>query len=111
MRDEVAIELFAHDGVEAERGIVEDDKLRAVGKRQHQPESHVLALREMLDLSADRQLEFTDVAEREVVVLRHYHELPFPSIAEILGAPVTTVKSRMSRGLSLLRTRLAALET
>jgi DNA-directed RNA polymerase specialized sigma24 family protein len=31
-------------------------------------------------------------------------------IAEILGDPVTTVKSRMSRGLSMLRTRLAHLE-
>jgi RNA polymerase sigma-70 factor (ECF subfamily) len=48
--------------------------------------------------------------EREVVVLRHYHELPFPAIAEIVGSPVTTVKSRMTRGLELLRTRLATLE-
>ncbi len=48
--------------------------------------------------------------EREVVVLRQYHDLPFPAIAEILDAPVTTVKSRMARGLELLRTRLAQLE-
>ena len=45
--------------------------------------------------------------EREVVVLRHYHDLSFPAIAEILGAPVTTVKSRMTRGLERLRPRLA----
>jgi RNA polymerase sigma-70 factor (ECF subfamily) len=50
-------------------------------------------------------------AEREVVVLRHYHDLAFPAIAEVLGSPVTTVKSRMTRGLTLLRTRLATLET
>ena len=49
--------------------------------------------------------------QREVVVLRHYHELGFPAIAEILGSPVTTVKSRMARGLTLLRARLATLET
>ncbi len=48
--------------------------------------------------------------EREVVVLRHYHELPFPAIAEILEAPVTTVKSRMAKGLELLRARLAQLQ-
>lgn len=48
--------------------------------------------------------------EREVVVLRQYHDLPFPAIAEILDAPVTTVKSRMARGLELLRTRLASFE-
>ena len=44
--------------------------------------------------------------EREVVVLRHYHELSFPRIAEVVGAPVTTVKSRMSRGLDHLRRHL-----
>ncbi len=48
--------------------------------------------------------------EREVVVLRHYHDLPFPAVAEIVGCPVTTVKSRMARGLTLLRSRLATLE-
>jgi RNA polymerase sigma-70 factor (ECF subfamily) len=66
--------------------------------------------RELAEIVARAVLELP-ASEREVVVLRHYHELPFPAIAEILGAPVTTVKSRMSRGLELLRTRLAALET
>ena len=47
---------------------------------------------------------------REVVVLRHYHDLPFPAIAEITGAPVTTVKSRMQMGLETLRVRLQHLE-
>ena len=46
---------------------------------------------------------------REVVVLRHYHDLAFPAIAEIVGAPVTTIKSRMTKGLKLLHTRLADL--
>jgi len=46
---------------------------------------------------------------REVVVLRSYHDLSFPAIAEIIGAPVTTVKSRMQRGLDKLRSRLQPL--
>ena len=49
--------------------------------------------------------------EREVVVLRHYHELSFPEIAAIQGAPVTTIRSRMSSGVGRLRTRLKDLET
>jgi RNA polymerase sigma-70 factor (ECF subfamily) len=40
---------------------------------------------------------------REVVVMRHYHGLPFGEIAEIVDVPVTTVKSRMVQGLRLLR--------
>jgi RNA polymerase sigma-70 factor, ECF subfamily len=66
--------------------------------------------RELAGIVARAVLELP-CGEREVVVLRHYHDLPFPAIAEILGAPVTTVKSRMTRGLTLLRTRLATLET
>ncbi|NIR02475.1 MAG: RNA polymerase subunit sigma-24, partial [Gemmatimonadales bacterium] len=38
---------------------------------------------------------------REVVVMRHYMDLKFAEIAEILEAPVSTVKSRMAQGLQL----------
>ena len=44
--------------------------------------------------------------ERDVVVLRHYHELRFAEVAEILSIPESTAKSRMARGLELLRARL-----
>lgn len=71
---------------------------------------HVADGREVARLVARAVLSLPAV-EREVVVLRHYHDLSFPAIAEILGDPVTTVKSRMARGLSQLRTRLAHLET
>ena len=39
---------------------------------------------------------------RTVVVLRHYEGLKFHEIAEVLGIPDGTVKSRMSEGLSRL---------
>ncbi len=39
---------------------------------------------------------------RCVVVLRHYEDLKFREIAEVLGIPEGTVKSRMSEALSLL---------
>ncbi|NOT30294.1 MAG: sigma-70 family RNA polymerase sigma factor [Planctomycetes bacterium] len=71
---------------------------------------HVARDREVARIVAQAVIALP-ASEREVVVLRHYHELAFPAIAEILGSPVTTVKSRMSRGLSLLRTHLATLET
>jgi len=71
---------------------------------------HVARDRELAEIVAQAVLALP-ASEREVVVLRHYHDLGFPRIAEILGSPVTTVKSRMARGLTLLRARLAALET
>ena len=71
---------------------------------------HVARDREVAEIVAQAVLALP-ASEREVVVLRHYHDMPFPAIAEVLGSPVTTVKSRMSRGLTLLRARLATLET
>lgn len=39
---------------------------------------------------------------RTVIVLRHYEDLKFREIAEVLGIPEGTVKSRMAEGLSQL---------
>jgi RNA polymerase sigma-70 factor (ECF subfamily) len=47
---------------------------------------------------------------REVVIMRHYEDLPFARIAEILDAPISTVKSRMAHGLRLLRNELEGVE-
>jgi RNA polymerase sigma-70 factor (ECF subfamily) len=45
--------------------------------------------------------------QREVFVLREYAGVPFAEIAEITGAPVPTVKSRMRYALEALREELA----
>jgi RNA polymerase sigma-70 factor, ECF subfamily len=39
---------------------------------------------------------------RSVLVLRHYEDLKFSEIADVLGIPEGTVKSRMAEGLSQL---------
>ncbi len=44
--------------------------------------------------------------EQEAVVLRHYQGLSFSQIAEVLGEPVTTIKSRTLQGLKRLRATL-----
>jgi RNA polymerase sigma-70 factor (ECF subfamily) len=45
--------------------------------------------------------------QREVFLLREYEDVPFAEIAEITGAPVPTVKSRMRYALEALRRSLA----
>jgi RNA polymerase sigma-70 factor (ECF subfamily) len=70
------------------------------------------------ELTADREAARTVAeavallppGEREVVILRHYHGRTFAEIAEIVGAPTSTVKSRMERALRALRPRLRGLE-
>jgi RNA polymerase sigma-70 factor (ECF subfamily) len=41
--------------------------------------------------------------QREALVLRFYHEMPLEEIAEITGAPLGTVKSRLFHGLRRAR--------
>jgi RNA polymerase sigma-70 factor (ECF subfamily) len=44
--------------------------------------------------------------QREVLILKEYEGLTFPEIAETLDVPLSTVKTRLYRGLVQLRTRL-----
>lgn len=44
--------------------------------------------------------------QREVIVLKEYEGLTFQEIADTLGVPVSTVKTRLYRGLVQMRERL-----
>lgn len=44
--------------------------------------------------------------QREVIVLKEYQELTFLEIAEVLDVPMSTVKTRLYRGLGQLRQML-----
>lgn len=48
------------------------------------------------------------VLQREVILLRYFHELSLAEISQILKIPVGTVKSRLSFGLQRLKERLTA---
>lgn len=42
-------------------------------------------------------------AEREVILLRHFSQMPFREIAEVMGTPLGTALARGHRGLARLR--------
>jgi RNA polymerase sigma-70 factor (ECF subfamily) len=44
--------------------------------------------------------------QREVIVLKEYQGLTFLEVATVLDVPISTVKTRLYRGLVLLRGRL-----
>jgi RNA polymerase sigma-70 factor (ECF subfamily) len=48
--------------------------------------------------------------QREVLVLHYYLDLPLHEVAAIVGVPVGTVKSRMNRGLAVMRPLFLAVE-
>ena len=49
------------------------------------------------------QLQILSPLYREVLLLRFQEDLSLLEIAQVLGAPVTTVTSRIYRGLAALR--------
>jgi RNA polymerase sigma-70 factor (ECF subfamily) len=78
-----------------------DAGLRATG-----PGPLELALSRDLRRAVARAMEELTPEEREVIVLKEYQGLTFPEIAETLGVPLSTVKTRLYRGLGQLRHRL-----
>jgi RNA polymerase sigma-70 factor, ECF subfamily len=55
----------------------------------------------------ERRLAELPVLYREALSLRFEEEMPFEDIAEVLSAPLSTVKSRVQRALVMLRRSMA----
>jgi len=73
-----------------------------------QPDRSVTADRLKGDLVS--AIESLPDDQREVFLLREYHGMPFHEIAEVVGAKVGTVKSRMRYALEALRRQLSTYE-
>jgi RNA polymerase sigma-70 factor (ECF subfamily) len=67
-----------------------------------------ILLRETLDADLQAALDDLPEAFREAVWLRDVEEFSYAEIAEMLGVPIGTVMSRISRGRRLLFEKLSA---
>ena len=65
----------------------------------------LVARREMSRAVARAMQELSD-DQRMAIVLKEYHGLTFQEIADMLNCPLSTVKTRLYQGLSMLRRRL-----
>lgn len=54
-----------------------------------------------------KSFESLSMEQKEIFYLRHYSGLSFKEISELTGEPIGTVLARMSRTLSILRSKLA----
>jgi RNA polymerase sigma-70 factor, ECF subfamily len=63
---------------------------------------------ERLDLSRAVAVAMRQLPEeqRSAIILKEYHGLTFQEIAELLGCPLSTVKTRLYQGLTVLRREL-----
>lgn len=48
--------------------------------------------------------------QRTAILLKEYHGLTFQEIADVMGCPLSTVKTRLYQGLAVLRREIAAVE-
>ncbi len=65
-----------------------------------------LAVRRDLGRVITRAMTALSEEQRSAIVLKEYHGLTFQEIADLQGCPLSTVKTRLYQGLSVLRRQL-----
>ena len=76
-----------------------------VAERSRSPDPSVHQQLEARDLAriVTREIEDLAAEQREAIVLKEYQGLTFAEIADVLDVPLSTVKTRLYRGLNQLR--------
>ncbi len=66
-----------------------------------------LVVRKDMTRRVERAMASLPEEQRTAIVLKEYHGLTFQEIADLAGCPLSTVKTRVYQGLSVLRRELA----
>jgi len=66
-----------------------------------------LVARQDLSRAVERAMAALPEEQRTAIVLKEYHGLTFQEIADLIGCPLSTVKTRLYQGLTVLRRELA----
>lgn len=90
---------LSDDPVDADNTLLEDDS-------GHQPDQELS--RHQLRRTVLDALDELPAAQRVVVALTYYHDMAYQEIAEIVGCPVNTVKTRMFHARRRLQDTLAS---
>jgi RNA polymerase sigma-70 factor (ECF subfamily) len=65
-----------------------------------------LVARRELTAIVEEAMSVLSEEQRTAIILKEYHGMTFQEIADMQGCPLSTVKTRLYQGLSLLRRRL-----
>lgn len=108
---QIALNL-CRDRIRRRRGktfISLDESGEAERSKSPDPSAHELLETQDLASIVAREIENLPPEQREVIVLKEYQGLTFAEIADVLDVPLSTVKTRLYRGLNQLRRGLARL--
>ena len=65
-----------------------------------------LAARREMTVVVERAMALLPDEQRTAIILKEYHGLTFQEIADLQGCPLSTVKTRLYQGLTVLRRQL-----
>jgi len=85
--------------------------LEMAAVREPTPSVEDLVARRELTRVVERAMARLPEEQRTAIILKEYHELTFQEIADLVGCPLSTVKTRLYQGLSVLRRELAKSES
>ena len=85
--------------------------LEMAALREPTPSVEDLVARRELTGIVERAMARLPEEQRTAIILKEYHELTFQEIADLVGCPLSTVKTRLYQGLAVLRRELAKSES
>jgi RNA polymerase sigma-70 factor, ECF subfamily len=83
------------------------DLMELAAAREPSESIEDLVARKALTRQVERAMAVLPEEQRTAIVLKEYHGLTFQEIADLVGCPLSTVKTRLYQGLSVLRRELA----
>lgn len=90
-------------GVEIGLDGADDETSAPMPADERQPDPHARVEREEDAARLEAALDRLSPLDREILMLRHYADLPFKEIAEMLAVPLGTALARAHRALQKLR--------
>jgi RNA polymerase sigma-70 factor (ECF subfamily) len=90
--------------VQAPEGV---DLMDLAAAREPSESIEDLVARKDLTRAVERAMALLPEEQRTAIILKEYHGLTFQEIADLLGCPLSTVKTRLYQGLIVLRRELA----
>jgi RNA polymerase sigma-70 factor (ECF subfamily) len=82
------------------------DLVELAGESETVETADAAVARKELSRAVARAMTALPEEQRAAIVLKEYHDLTFQEIADLLGCPLSTVKTRLYQGLTVLRKEL-----